>query len=245
MTRTTDITAVLNVHAEGVFAGPTLVSFEQAIETARQSGLTVEGLVVLDRPDAATRLQFEGVERRHRLVLTDKGDPGQARNVAVEVADGTFIAFLDGDDLWSQNWLISAHRFCAAEPDVTVAHSEINVIFGQVRQMYWHIDSRGRVFDPDFMRFNNYWDAMSFAARAIYRRHPFVANDLRRGFGHEDWHWNCVTLAAGIDHRAVVGTIHFKRRRRGSVLELANAASAIPWITPLASYDWHGQLPRR
>ena len=245
MSPTTDITAVLNVHVEGVLAGPSLVSFEQAIEAARQSGLTVEGLIVLDRPDAATRLQFIGVESRHRVIMTDEGDPGQARNVAVAAADGTYVAFLDGDDLWSPNWLISAHRLCAAEPNITVAHSEINIIFGEARLMYWHIDSRGPMFDPDFLRFSNYWDAMSFASRLVYMRHPFVANDLRRGFGHEDWHWNCVTLAAGIDHRPVVGTVHFKRRRNRSQMSLCEAVNAIPWMTPLASYDWTGRPRNR
>jgi len=27
-----------------------------------------------------------------------------------------------------------------------------------------------------------------------------------RGFGFEDWHFNCVTLADGIEHRPVPGT---------------------------------------
>ena len=237
MNREPDITAVLNAHAEGVLAGPSLVSFEQAINTARQAGLDVEGLVVLDRPDAATRSQFTGIAPRHRLIVTDEGDPGQARNAAVAAASGTFVAFLDGDDLWSRNWLVSAYRSCAAEPDSMVAHSEIIIVFGQKHQLYWHVDSCHPSFDPDFLRYNNYWDAMSFAARILYRRHPFVANNIDLGFGHEDWHWNCVTLAAGINHRPVPGTVHFKRRRGGSQMSLYER-EAIPWMTPIASYDW-------
>ncbi len=241
MTHMIDITAVLTAHAEGVLAGPSLVSFDQAIEAARQFGLVVEGLVVLDRPTAATRMQFVGVEGRHRVIVADEGDPGLARNAAVASASGRFVAFLDGDDLWSQNWLVAAHRFCAAEPDAIVAHSEVNVVFGQVRQMWWHIDSRDPAFDLGYLRIGNYWDAMSFSTREIYRRHPFVANDLRRGFGHEDWHWNCLTLAVGIDHRPVPGTVHFKRRRRDSQMTLCEPVSAVPWITPIASYGWTSQ----
>jgi glycosyltransferase involved in cell wall biosynthesis len=238
MSHTTDITAVLTAHAEGRLAGPSLASFEQAIEAARQSGLAVEGLIVLDRADAATRRQFSGVEVRHRVILTDEGDPGLARNAAVARAEGAFVAFLDGDDLWARDWLVLAHQFCASEPDAVVAHSEINIAFGDERHMWWHADSRDPAFDPDYLRIANYWDAMSFASRAIYRRHPFVANDLRRGFGHEDWHWNCVTLAAGIDHRPVAGTVHFKRRRLGSQMALCATVTAVPWMTPMASYGW-------
>lgn len=215
-----------------------MVNFEQTIEFARRAGLTVEGLIVLDRPDAATRLQFSGFDSRYRVLLTDHGDPGKARNSAVENACGRFVGFLDGDDLWSPNWLSEAHRFCDPEPDVMIAHSEINVIFGRERLMWWHVDSRDPTFDPDFLRYDNYWDAMSFGARAIYAKYPFVETDLRRGFGHEDWHWNCLTLGAGIDHRPVEGTVHFKRRRPGSQSARANAANSVPWVTPMSSYGW-------
>lgn len=238
MTATPDITAVLTAHAEGVLAGPSLVSFEAAISAARASGLTVKGLILLDRPDAATRLQFDGVDGRHSVISTDFGDPALARNAAVEAATGAFVAFLDGDDLWSKDWLWRAHAVCAADPVATVAHSELNVIFGLVRLMYWHVDSSDPGFDADFMRFDNYWDAMSFAARDLYQRHPFAANDRKRGFAHEDWHWNCATLSAGVRHRPVPGTIHFKRRRKGSEIQDSNSVAALPWVTPLASYGW-------
>jgi glycosyltransferase involved in cell wall biosynthesis len=233
-----DITAVVNGHAEGVLAGPTIVSFERAIAVARESGLAVEGLIVLDRPDAATLLQFKDVGSRHRVLITDHGDPGPARNSAVDAAKGQYVAFLDGDDLWSEDWLAEAHRVCAQNPQTTVAHSEVDVIFGRERVMFWHVDSLDPTFEADFLRYGNYWDAMSFAARSIFRKFPFADNDLRRGFGHEDWHWNCVTLAAGIHHRPVAGTVHFKRRRAGSQSAHANAADSIPWVCELTSYEW-------
>jgi hypothetical protein len=144
--------------------------------------------------------------------------------------------------LWSDNWLVLAHRLCAAEPDITVAHSEFNVVFGGEQTMWWHIDSRDPAFDPDFLRYNNCWDALSFAARAIYETYPFAATERRHGFGHEDWHWNCLTFGAGIDHRPVKETVHFKRRRKNSQLALNDAALSIPRMTPLASYGWTRQI---
>ena len=241
MSRTPDVTAILTAHAEGKLAATSLVSFERAIAEARQAGLVVEGLIVLDRADASTRAQFAGVEPRFRVIMTDEGDPGQARNAGVAAAEGRFVTFLDGDDLWSSNWIVLAYRLCAAEPDKVIAHSEVNIVFGVERHMWWHADSRLPGFDPTYLRIGNYWDAMSCAARALFQRFPFVANDLRLGFGHEDWHWNCVTLVAGIDHRPAIGTAHFKRKRPGSQMAKCNAISAAPWITPLTSYEWTGR----
>ena len=236
-----DVTAVLTTHAEGALLGPSLASFEQAIEVARRTGLVVEGMIVVDRPDEATRLFFAGAQIPHRTIETDVGDPGLARNAAVSAASGSYISFLDGDDLWSENWLVVGYQLCQPDPKLVVAHSEVNVIFGESRQMWWHVDSRRPGFDSSYLRTANYWDAMSFGARIIYNRFPFVANDVKVGFGHEDWHWNCVTLASGIDHRPAIGTVHFKRRRRGSQMALCQAVNAVPWVNPVSSYGWAAQ----
>ncbi|MCB8883911.1 glycosyltransferase family 2 protein [Acidisoma cellulosilytica] len=238
MSTKVDITAIMTAHTEGVLAGPSIISFEQAIETARAEALIVEGVIVLDRPDVATLQQFTSLEAQYQIIVTDEGDPGLARNAGVRAAQGNFVAFLDGDDLWSRNWLVEAHRVGVASPDRLVVHPEIDVIFGEIRAMWWQVDSRNPDFDVDLLRFANHWDAMSFGARSIYLSHPFVENDLEQGFGHEDWHWNCVTLAAGIDHCPALGTAHFKRRRKGSQLSLCEAVDAVPWMTPVASYDW-------
>ena len=239
----TTITAVLTAHSEGVLAGPSLASFEAAIEHGRAAGLAVESLVLLDRADPATREQFTGVGERHRLVETDQGDPGLTRNAAVAMADSEYIAFLDGDDLWSFNWITAAHNLCRTQPSSLVAHSEINIVFGDARQMWFHADSRDPSFDPSYLRVANYWDAMSFGACDIYRRFPFIKNDYKRSVGPEDWLWNCNTLAAGIDHAPAPDTVHFKRRRRSSQMPLIAASNALPWRNPLTPYTWQRGVP--
>jgi hypothetical protein len=77
----------------------------------------------------------------------------------------------------------------------------------------------------------NYWDAMSFTERRIILDYPFVANDLKAGYGHEDWDFNNRTLLAGIQHRPVPNTVHFKRRRANSQMARCSQSDVVPWIT--------------
>lgn len=232
----TDITVVITAHREGPLAGPSIRSGLAAIEHVKKShGLDVEIIVVMDRADAATKAMFRNALGEAATMLeTDFGDPGQARNHAVSNASGEVISFLDGDDLWSENWLTEGWQFCAARPDA-IGHCACIVTFGEVHGLWWHIDSEGGLFQPEYLQWSNYWDAMAIARTEVYRSNPFRANDLKLGFGHEDWHLNCATIARGIAHAPVPRTIHFKRRRSGSQMSLVEKSDSTVW--PLTFLD--------
>lgn len=227
-----DISVIVTAHREGVLVGPTALSACRAIERARsERGLSIEVVLVFDNASRDTREVLEnGFARLEdtpvRLIDVSLGDPGLARNAGIEIAAGTTATFLDGDDLWSSNWLVAAYALSEVRPDA-VLHSACNVTFGQYRNLWWHIDSEGPLFDRRYLGWANYWDAMSFAHRDTYRRFPFVRNELSLGFGHEDWHWGVVTYEAGIAHKPVPETIHFKRRRAGSQMSLVERANAV------------------
>lgn len=230
-----DITVILTAHKEGVLAGVTAQNMMQAIEYAAvEKGLRSEIIVVLDNASETTTsvlhqyLDKVKQDTPIRFLETQEGDPGQARNRGIALAQGVYSTFLDGDDLWSKNWLTKAWELCSERPDV-VAQSMANVVFGCERNLWWHIDSESELFDPDYLHWANYWDAMSFARTDIYRSIPFKKNDLKLGFGHEDWHWSVLTHARGIPHKPVQGTIHFKRRRMGSQMNLVEQAGGVVW----------------
>jgi glycosyltransferase involved in cell wall biosynthesis len=234
----TDITAILNLHHEGLLAGPSIHSFEVAIAYARDRQLAVESIVVIDRGDATTKAVFENLAGRHKLLASEAGDPSHARNMGVAAASGEYIAFLDGDDLWGYPWLALAHGFCVRSPLKVIAHSEVNIIFGEDSALWWHADSEDPEFDLDYLRIGNYWDALSFAKREIFIQYPFHKNEIASGYGIEDWHWNCVTLENGIAHRPVPNTVHMKRRRPGSQLSRYMANDLVIRPTELSRYRW-------
>jgi hypothetical protein len=230
----TKITAVLNAHGEGLLAGPSLASFCEARTHARNNGIDVQSIFVLDRPEPLTRATIEqaGVEDV-AVYETDFGDPAGSRNFAATKGTGEFIAYLDADDLWSVNWLTAALEFCKRQRERVVAHSELNVVFGDVRNLWVHADSADPDFDAGYLAIGNYWDALVFTWRDLMLEFPITRNDLRHGYGHEDWHWNCVTLLAGYHHRPVSDTVHFKRRRGGSQLAKCSENDVIIYHTPI------------
>lgn len=225
-----DITVAITAHREGPIAGPTIRSAIRAIAQAKHSlNLRLELYVILDRADELTTSTFkEALVDGATIFETDFGDPGQARNFAAREANGTIISFLDGDDLWSSNWLEEGWRFCQSESNA-IGHCACILTFGEIHGLWWHIDSSGGFFRPNHLIWTNYWDAMTIGRTELYREIPFRANDLKRGFGHEDWHWNCASIARGVAHKPVPNTIHFKRRRSGSQMSLVENSDSTVW----------------
>lgn len=239
MSERTDVTAVLIAHAEGPIAGLSLHSLVDAVTVAREAGLVVETLIVLDTPDAATREAFsEATDDGLRCVEVAYADQGAARNHAVTLAAGDYVAFLDGDDLWTENWLLDAHRMCTTDPGRVIAHPALNWSFGAEGNHSFTADQLEPGFEATHLRLYNYWDALCMAPRQVHLAHPYGPRALDDGYAYEDWHWNMETLAAGCVHRVVPETIHFKRRRPGSQQRKAGANRSLPRPSRLHDYDW-------
>jgi glycosyltransferase involved in cell wall biosynthesis len=62
-----------------------------------------------------------------RYIYQKQNGPGQARNLGIEQANGSFLAFLDADDLWISEKLTWQMAVLTAQP-------ELEAVFGQVVQ---------------------------------------------------------------------------------------------------------------
>lgn len=226
----TEIAAIALFHNEGSLARATLASLHAAIGFARGAGLGVSAVLVLDRADAATRDLVHANAAGAQVIVTDFGDQSLARNAGIAACQGDWVALLDGDDLWAEDWLSAAYTFAQGLPDrgKTILHPEYNLIFGQEHRLLRQPDQSDPRFDPLSLQIGNAWDALCFAPRAAYLHHPFLPRDLKIGWGYEDWQWNLQTMAAGFTHRILPDSIVFKRRRQDSTTHRDRERHALP-----------------
>lgn len=208
-----EVTVCINAHREGRLVHHSLKAAEDAAEVARQAGITVEIIAVVDNPDDDTRAYIERHRDRFASVhYTKFGDIAMARNHGSEVARGQYLAFMDGDDLFSLNWLKEATLAARKRKgELFIYHPEGCLNWGRDLHIYWQVPSSSNQFDGLDMLQENYWTSMCLAPIEVWRKIPYGASVIGSGFGHEDWHWNCETLAAGIPHFLIPETLRFGR----------------------------------
>ena len=235
-----DVAVVLNVHRETDYIVKTLMSLAAAVERARRAGAKMEIVIVFDRSDAATIEATQAATQNFpcpvRSLRVDHGNLALARNDGIEASQGEFVMVMDADDLTSVNSIEAPLRALEQHPEASLAFPEFCVGFGDVN-FALKLHGTEEVSTLAFI------DSHPFISRVMFRREvvrdvKYVPTSPLSPYHYEDWHWNCVTLDAGIDHRPVAGTVHFKRRRQGSQMQFCNEVSAVPWVTPLAAYSW-------
>lgn len=207
-----DISIVINFHREGELAQYAIESALQSKDQAATHGIKTELIAVLDNADEATNKVVKAF-RKHFSQIEEVvyKDLSHSRNHAVPLAKGKTIAFLDGDDLWGDEWLWRAYQDFLKGAKTTIYHPEINIHFDQMNNLTYQTDMRDPRFELDYFRLRNYWNSMCLAAKDVFLSVPYIKNDLANGFGYEDWLWNCDTIAQGFDHHIVKETCHLIR----------------------------------
>lgn len=228
-----DITLAITAHSESIVAGPTLASAEVAVEAVRAKGLMVEKVVGLDNASDECREYFlPFLKNSWNIVELDKGDLGLARNALAEIAKGQIVAFLDADDLFSENWLVEGvNQIIAAEKrsQKIIAHPELNIFFDGSDSCLANGSDVDPLFTPVYWHVANYYDSLALAPRQAFLDVPYKARDKENGFGYEDWCWNLDTANAGWSHVIVRDTIIFKRRRDVSLLSELGQRRTLLW----------------
>ncbi len=247
--RMTDLTVAITAHAETVVAGPSFRSVRAALAPVRERGYDVQLLLGLDSctpacRDYMTQPDFGDFER-HDYAFRDQG---RTRNALIGAARGKWVAFLDADDLFSENWLIRAvEELEAAEATGhrVIVHPELNWQFDGINHVYSNPAQDHPFFSPYVLAIANYYDAMCVAPRAVWEELPFPDRAIADGFALEDYQWFVEATALGWRHVVARDTIIFKRRRDASQTHESRGTSAvIRAIEPLAIDNLEKLLPK-
>lgn len=238
---TVDLTLIVTAHDETAVCGPTMRSADLAVSAARAAGLTVQTVVGLDRATAATQAYFRHPRFDHWERWTyDEGDLGRVRNAMVPRTDGRLVAFLDADDLFSENWLVEAVRAldaAAERGERAIAHPELNMVFDGTRKVLVNTPDDSPLFTPHYLYVRHCYDSLLMAPREAHLEIPYVSRDVPAGLSFQDFQFTIESLDAGWRHLVVRDTVIFKRRRDVSLVTESNARKSIVRSVPAMAID--------
>jgi hypothetical protein len=156
----------------------------------------------------------------------------------VPQTSGRFIAYLDADDLFSENWLVEGLAVLTAAEgrgERIIAHPEVNIVFDGGKYLWQNVDQDSPLFTPHYMYVRNCYDSLCLTPREAHLAVPYVQRDVPNGLSFQDWQFAVETMARGWKHVVVRDTIIFKRRRDFSlVVESRDRQSIIRSLPEMA-----------
>lgn len=238
-----DLSIIVTAHNEGLIAHKTMLSLFEAAKKLDEHDISYEFIISIDNGSHETIEYFSQYNNEGKFTLLNVSlkDLSASRNNATQQARGRYITFLDADDLVSDNWLIAGYKTIAGGNDIII-HPEYSITFGDDNLMWRKRNSLDSPQDILCLIDNNLWDSPCMASREIFLTHPYHPNG--NGFGYEDKHFNCQTLAAGIKHVVAPKTLLFVRRKiSGSMLRQASSDLVTVAPNSLLSYENIHKLP--
>lgn len=161
----------------------------EAIESVLgQSCGSTEIIVVDDGSTDGSGRVAKGFGSRVRYTRQDNGGIGAARNTGVEMAAGSFIAFLDSDDIWTEDKLELQMKAFEEMP-------HLDIIFGHVKQFCspeLTVEARGKVRCPEKPMPGYVPSAVIVRRDAFFRVGLFDAG--RKTAEFMDWYLRAVEL---------------------------------------------------
>jgi glycosyltransferase involved in cell wall biosynthesis len=216
MDKTAAVTFNVTAHEEGYYLYRTLRSIELNQKKALEIGIYSIVNINLDNADNITisvAERFINNKDGYKLYRNNYGDISSSRNFLIEMTKTKYIIFVDGDDIFSENFLCESYivaenygKACvvSAEDIVKFGHSVDNVIF-QPESTLLNPNIKSAIFE------NNLYVSQNLVSTKIYKKIKYEV--LGKNYGFEDWHWNTEVIAAGFEFLVAPNTVFFYRQK--------------------------------
>jgi glycosyltransferase involved in cell wall biosynthesis len=218
-------------------------TIEQAIRSVgAQTDSSLELIAVDDgstdaTPDLLRRLAAD--DERVHVIRQDNAGPSAAREAAMSRASGSYLTFLDSDDLLMPSYLETMAETLGADEEIGLAHARAWVLDdaaggGRIRRAVWPPPGYLTGSDEDpadpvvALASGNYLGAVQTARRDAVERAGGLDTGLDQAEDYDLW----VRIAvAGFRIVSAPGTLVVVRNRAGSLskdeLELARGVRAV------------------
>lgn len=219
MQKKTHVNCVITAHSEGLILHTTLLCYEAMRVYAEKQGIDVSWVLVLDRADDETTRVAENhpaIRASDIILKADNGAPCKSRNDGLAACTGDIIAILDGDDYCTENFLYEAVEELRQDSRAVV-HPQYIFNFGAVTGIQ-EILSQKEHPEQDIasLVFQHPFVVSVVAMKEVFQKYAY--QELREGFGFEDWNWNCEVMGGGYSHVTARNTMLFYRRKAAGVL---------------------------
>ena len=217
-----DISIILTFHNEGIVIHKTFLALKRMLTRLHENNVKYEILAHIDNGDADTLEYIEKVEKDFNLKVFSNsfGNPSESRNYAINQAQGKYVCLMDGDDLFSENWLFDSYRLLEDADEEIILHPEFNISFGLNEQTrVWRMkNSFDLSEDMLILLGRNRWCSGTFLRRDVALKNLY--KKATGCYGYEDWWYNCETRFRGVKHNVTPNSVVFYRIREGSTYHL-------------------------
>src|SRR5215469_5159683 len=224
--RSVSVSAVIPVYNNGPYIAAALKS------VVDQTTPATEIIVVDDGSTDDTAAALRPYRDQIRYVYqTNRGEPS-ARNQGIREATSTYIAFLDGDDLWLPNKLELQTEYLQRHPECALVYSDMStfdeqgIIDASVRKRFGMSFQSGRIFQTLFKR------ALFGSGTVVFRKDcvekvGYFDESLLVGSDYEMWLRIARNFDVGfIDQPLLMYRHHASMSTRGIGRKMCNG---VPW----------------
>ena len=190
---------------------------EEALQSVFAQSFTDYEIVVVDDGSTDNTLSLaRSFEPRIRVLTKTNTGPSAARNLGFQHAQGEYLAWLDSDDLWHQDFLQTQVALLDAHPAVALVYTESRVFIQQGTQRVV-IDKIGYTVKPD-LKLLLYGDCVPTSSIVMRRRCYEELGDMNESLIRAEDHEYLMRLAYRYELAGVARPLAYYRLRADSLV---------------------------